>query len=95
MKSYDLATMLKAITYYGEKYQLDVAIEEMSELSKEICKHNRGNSNIDNLIEEMADVYIVLKELEIILSIKEEAIDNVIAYKMDRLKDRLKDVKRL
>ena len=43
--------------------QVIVAIEELSELQKELCKSLRGDTNYDNIIEEIADVEIAEAEL--------------------------------
>ena len=37
----ELKILQEAIDHYGEESQLDMAIEEMSELTKAICKHKR------------------------------------------------------
>jgi NTP pyrophosphatase (non-canonical NTP hydrolase) len=85
-----MTTLEKAIEVYGKDMQLNVAIEEFSELIKEICKHKRGEDNLDNIIEEMADCYIMLTQLEIIFGINYfPDIDKVIKGKIDRLEKRL------
>jgi NTP pyrophosphatase (non-canonical NTP hydrolase) len=85
-----MTTLEKAIETYGKDMQLNVAIEEFSELIKEICKHKRGEDNRDNIIEEMADCYIMLTQLEIIFGINYfPDIDKVIKGKIDRLAERL------
>ena len=54
--------------YKGE--QLIVAIEEMSELQKELCKLLRNEiRSMDNIEEEIADVSIMLEQLMIIMGI--------------------------
>ena len=79
----------RAIRIYGENSQVDVAIEEMSELTKAILKYRRAenkNKNEaeyleDNIIEEIADVQIMLDQMRIIFgdtSSQEE-------YKLNRL----------
>ena len=52
----------EAIDTYGADMQLNVAVEEFSELTKEICKYKRGEDNIDRITEEMADCYIMLQQ---------------------------------
>lgn len=37
----ELKVLQEAIDHYGEESQLDMAIEEMSELTKAICKYKR------------------------------------------------------
>lgn len=46
--------------------QLDIAIEEMSELIQAICKQKRGKCNLDNILEEIVDVEIMLEQLKMI-----------------------------
>ena len=75
----------RAIETYGEDMQLNVAIEEFSELIKEICKHKRGEDNRDNIIEEMADCYIMLEQLGVIFGIWFEEIEYKKVEKLDRL----------
>ena len=84
-----MTTIEKAIATYGVDMQLTVAVEEFSELIKEICKLKRGNNNIDGITEEMADCYIMLKQLEIIFDIDTGDIRHIINNKIDRLEKRL------
>ena len=79
----------KAISTYGEKAQKLMAIEEMSELTKEICKDFRGLRDREHLIEEMADVTIMLDQMLLIYKISGEEILSMCARKMKRLKERL------
>lgn len=58
----------KLIDKFGIEKQLLVAIEELSELQKVLCKHLRGKGDILAITEEMADVYIMLEQLEFIFS---------------------------
>ena len=64
----------QAIEHYGTDIQLTVAIEELSELTKEICKSRRGSNNKSELLEEIADCYIILEELQIIYNIDSTAL---------------------
>lgn len=83
----------KAIDTYGIDAQCLMAIEEMSELTKAICKESRARgkdnylSTLDNIAEEIADVRIMLDQLCIIFKIDTEEIEN---KKLLRLKERLK-----
>ena len=79
----------RAIKTYGKDMQLTVAVEELSELIKEICKFKRGEANLDNIIEEIADCYIMLEQLEIIFDIEDSDIVKQIDKKLDRLEGRL------
>ena len=84
-----MTTLERAIETYGKDMQLTVAVEELSELIKEICKNKRGNDNIDNITEEMADCYIMLEQIKIIFGIKNSKIYTVMEEKLARLEERL------
>ena len=86
-----MTTLEKAIATYGVDMQLTVAVEEFSELTKEICKARRGENNLENIIEEMADCYIMLKQLEIIFDIDYNDIVMIRNNKIDRLERRLEE----
>ena len=77
------------IDKWGSKAQLTVAIEELSELIKEICKVKRGIGNVDNLAEEVADVEIMCEQLRYIFEI-DSVVDSWKEAKLTRLADRLK-----
>ena len=77
----------KTIGKYGIAAQLDMAIEEMSELTKEICKIKRGKGNYMNLVEEMADVEIMLEQLKMICQIRTNDIHGMKYQKLERLKE--------
>lgn len=81
-----------AIALYGPRNQMDVAVEEMAELTKEIVKHKRGVDNKDHIIEEIADVIIMLDQLMIIYNIDfvGEVLD-VIDAKTERLQKRVNE----
>lgn len=84
-----MTTLEKAIETYGKDMQLNVAVEEFSELIKEICKNKRGRDNRENIIEEMADCYIMLQQLEIIYGISLSEIIAAMYSKTQRLENRL------
>lgn len=86
-----LKVLKKAISTYGKESQLDMCIEEMSELTKEICKHKRGAYNNEEIIEEIADVYIMLEQMKMIFGISEQQINEQIDFKVARLEGRLKN----
>lgn len=87
-----MTVLEKVVETYGKDMQLSVAIEELSELVKEICKHKRGADNRDKIIEEMADVYIMLSQIEIIFGVTDSEIEKVMDEKFDRLEKRLTEV---
>ncbi len=79
---------VKLIEKYKDK-QLIVAIEELSELQKELCKTLRGNISKENIIEELADVYIMLDQIKIYFSITSNEVKEIIDKKIERTKERL------
>lgn len=82
----------KAITKYGLFAQHVVAMEELGELIQAISKHLRGKDNKQEIITEMADVYVMLEELKMMDNISDKEIDAEIDYKLVRLNGRLEDV---
>jgi len=76
---------------YGLTMQMTVALEEMSELQKEITKYLRGKGSKEHLTEEIADVRIMLAQLSYFLNIDNEDILKVIQYKLHRLSQRLEE----
>lgn len=73
MNDYEKQVFRSAISKYGEINQIIVAIEEMSELIKALCKLLRGKPDCENIAEEMADAGIMLDQL----SIMEQNADRV------------------
>lgn len=88
--------MKKALKKNGKIKQSVIAMEECSELIKAISKMIRYSSDEDsvcmykdNLIEEMADVYIILDELKMMYDILEFDIEEMINQKIDREEERI------
>lgn len=82
-------TYKQAIETYGVRMQKLMAIEEMSELTKEICKDFRGKLNREHLIEELADVTITIDQLMIMYEISGDEIEQMRERKIERLKERM------
>lgn len=82
-------TYKQAIETYGEKAQKLMAIEEMSELTKEICKDFRGMLDREHIIEEIADVTITIYQLLMMYEIGDNEIQQMCERKAERLKERL------
>ena len=97
-----LQTIDRAIGTYGKDAQLTKAVEEMSELTKALCKlkvcklkydtpFNRETQEVySNIEEETADVFIMLVQLFVIFNPHELVnITKIVWDKLDRLKDNL------
>lgn len=78
----------KLLNLYGDK-QIIIAIEELSELQKELCKSLRNNYNYGNIVEEIADVEIMLEQMKIYFEINEEEVEEMKEIKTKRTKERL------
>lgn len=85
--------MLDALDHYGNRPQIDMVIEEMSELTKELLKNRRGKENRSMIADEMADVYIMLEQLKFIFGIDEIELKVSTEFKLQRLNKRLKNCK--
>ena len=78
----------------GERTQMIVAIEELSELGKALCKYLRAEGEgqkfdaVESITEEMADVQIMLDQLMIIFD-NEKQIQTWTARKITRTYQRL------
>lgn len=82
----------RMIEKFGKEAQTIVAIEELSELQKELCKHLRYLKNgllrdISPIVEEIADVKIMLEQLELIFDCDLLVIQEM-AKKLQRTEER-------
>lgn len=85
----EMKQLIDELIYYKRTYdtmrnQTDIAIEEMSELTKEITKHFRNKITDSSIIEEASDVilssYILLK----LFDYDDEQLIVKIRYKVER-----------
>ena len=82
----------KLILKYGKEAQIIVAIEELSELQKELTKWLRGKGNICDVAEEIADVQIMLEQLEFMYACS-KMIHKTKIDKLKRIKKLVGEVK--
>jgi NTP pyrophosphatase (non-canonical NTP hydrolase) len=81
---------------FGEDSQIDVAIEEMSELIKELVKYKRSKIHFRerqatsraNVVEEISDVAFMLEYLKKIFEISDEEIVDMVLIKASRTERR-------
>lgn len=64
-----------ALYHFGIGHQETKCIEEMSELTKEICKRKDGLKNEDHIAEEIADVLITIDQMIIFHDIADRVAD--------------------
>ena len=99
MKKYVQRTMRpevlqQAIDTYGSRAQEEMAIEEMSELTKAIVKRHRAKDKpsydraMNNIAEEMADVIIMLTQLLMFYGNRKD-VQRAVDEKVKRLAGRL------
>ena len=81
-----------ALEAFGERAQMTMAIEEMSELAKELCKRCRGRDNVEAIAEEVADVEIMLQQLVMLFDCAGQ-VETFRRYKLERLAERIEEVK--
>lgn len=89
-----IPAMIKTICdHYDEKLQKLVACEELGELIQEISKSVRQGKNYDvnDMISEIADVYIIIYELTYMHSIEADDISSAILAKLDRQMERIRN----
>ena len=84
--------LLFLINHYGTKKQQDIAIEELAELQKAIIKYRREPSDKtkEAVVEEIADVQVMLEQLKMIFSCKSKT-DEIMDAKIDRQIKRVMD----
>jgi len=81
----------KAIEKWGKEAQILMLFEEMAELQKAVCKLNRtvNGGDLNIVIDEIADVEIMIEQLRELLHIQESLIDFVKKQKLERLEELL------
>jgi hypothetical protein len=75
---------------FGERNQMIVAIEELSECQKEICKQLRGIGDMEHMAEEIADSIIMLEQLQMIFGIG-DLVAKYMDSKIERLDSRINE----
>lgn len=92
MKKVDKRLYKEAINTFGAPAQAVIAMEECSELIKEISKALRNKINRGNIAEEIADVEIMVEQLKLMFDV-EEIVEQFIKIKNDRIAELIKKAK--
>ena len=102
MSNIDITERMKilssAINTFGPLAQQDMMIEEMSELTKAICKYRRAGSNKErdaaacSVLEEIADVQIMLDQMKIMYGSTTEQEDAKLVRLCGRLERRKDEI---
>jgi len=84
----------KCVEKWGPQFQIELATEEIGELIEQLGKtlkninqYKRGRIERDELMEEFADVFLMMQQMRVIDAKK---FDLICEYKLIRLKERLK-----
>lgn len=64
LTDYERLTFEKALDRYGVEHQTTKLLEEMGELTSELCRMQDGRSSLDRIASEIADVTILLDQLQ-------------------------------
>lgn len=91
----------QALDYWGYEAQVDMCVEESSELIQALCKYKRAELNtleeskaIRNVAEEIADVEIMLEQMKLLFGVYEQ-VEMEKDFKLSRLRERLSDAKEM
>lgn len=87
----------RCICEYGTQHQIDMAIEEMSELTTALLKWRRAKgaelpAARNCIVDEIADVRIMCRQMEILFQAEDE-VDRRIDFKVARQEKRLNERK--
>lgn len=91
MNNYD-DILKKNIEINGTMTELIVLMEELAELIKEITKYIRYGTNRQAILEELADVMVMCRQLMLMLMIGEEELAEEIEKKIRRQIERWKNL---
>ncbi|MBA7493369.1 hypothetical protein ES702_03927 [subsurface metagenome] len=89
----DFNLFKECVIRWGNTSQLLMAIEEMNELSVELCHQLRANKphDVDRIIEEITDVKLMMDQIQFIFNISDGKLDIMRSKKIQRLKKLLKN----
>ena len=80
----------KIITGHGYRGQKEKAIEELCELATELARDVQGDGKRDRITGEMADVYVMLAQLELMYGNQRE-VQDVAGEKIRRTVERMSE----
>jgi len=69
---------------YGNKAQLIKAIEELSELQKAIAKYLNNQGNIEDIIQEVADVELMTEQIKLMFDCHKK-VEKIKVFKINRM----------
>lgn len=84
---------LDAINVWGAQSRITKLFEEMAELTAAVCHHMEGRDTVEHIAEEIADVRIMLEQVEFLYQVKPMA-DKIREEKLDRLDRTIAEVRK-
>ena len=84
---------LLILNAYDSTAQKMKCCEELAELETALLKHINKGGNTDEILEEMADVYIMLEQVRYMMPFGETDLNEAIDYKLDRQIQRIRGAK--
>lgn len=82
--------LIKILSHYGKNHQAEKTVEECAELIQALAKDRESNAR-DMVIDEIADVYVMLAQLEIAYDCHGEVASRI-DYKINRQMERMRQV---
>ena len=83
--------LLEIIEHYGVMSQLKYFQSEVFELNEAIIKHESSGGEYQHIVEEIADVMVMLGEFVSYYDIDNDEINNIMYQKIDRQLERIKN----
>lgn len=83
-RDYMKSIYTKTVEKFGVPNQIMIAVEELAELQKELIKYLRYGNNHDKIAEEIADVKIMIEQMERTLTLK-DTVNHHKKRKLERL----------
>ena len=80
--------LLTIFNTYGKSHQVSKLLEEVGEFIETVI-----NEDKENMVQEMADCMVMLKQFQYYYGIEDKEIEEVMKYKIDRQLERIKEGK--
>lgn len=81
----------KAINLWGEDLQYGMLCEECGELISALNHYRRGRVDRDDVLEEMADTIIMIKQILFMLELEEKDLEEMQIKKLNKMKSYIKE----
>ena len=80
--------LLTIFNTYGKSHQVSKLLEEVGEFIETVI-----NEDKENMVQEMADCMVMLKQFQYYYGIEDKEIEEVMKYKIDRQLERIENEK--